>query len=406
MGYTKSALIGFSWTASLRFTTRVISFLRTLILARVLLPVQFGVYGVAALVLALLEVFTETGVNIILVQSKHDVRKYINSAWVVSIVRGLIISIIIFFSASPISLFFNSKDSVVMLQIISLVPFLKGFINPAIVKFQKELQFHKEFWYRSSIFLIEAGVSIVFALITHQASSLAFGMIAGAASEIVLSFWLVVPRPRLEIQEEYIKIIFHKGKWVTASSIFNYFFRNADNIVVGKILGPASLGLYEMAYAISIIPITEISDVISKVTFPVYSKISDDKKRLKRAFARTMLVITLLSVPFGILLFSFPELIVNFILGDKWLGIISILPVLAIFGVIRGISGFPATLLFALGKQSYVSLITLASLIGLLIPIVPLVSRYGLIGAATSALIGSVFALPFIVYVTRRVFKE
>lgn len=406
MGYIKSAFIGFSWAASLRFTTRIISFLRTIILARILLPVQFGVYGVAALVLSLLEVFTETGVNIILVQEKNDVKKYINSAWIVSIIRGIIISALIFFSAPWISSFFNSKDSLIMLQIISLAPFLRGFINPAVVRFQKELQFNKEFWYRSSIFLVEAGVSVIFALFTHQASSLAFGMIAGAVLEIILSFWLISPRPRLKIEIEYVKVLFHQGKWVTASSIFSYLFHNVDNIVVGKILGPASLGLYEMAYAISIIPITEISDVISKVTFPVYSKISDDKKRLKRAFIRTILVIMLLSIPFGISLFSFPSLIVHFVLGDKWAGIISILPVLAIFGVIRGISGFPATLLFALGKQSYVSIITLVSLLGLLIPIVPFVSQFGLMGAATSALIGSIFALPFIAYITHRVFKE
>lgn len=406
MGYSKQAFIGISWAAGLRFVTRGISFFKTIILARILIPTQFGVYGVATLALALLEVFTETGVNVILVQEKGDIKEYINSAWIVSIIRGIIIALVILLSASWVSSFFHSKDSLIMLQVISIAPFLRGFINPAIVRFQKELEFHKEFWYRSLIFLVDAGTSVAIALHTHQASSLALGMIAGVIFEIILSFWLIKPRPRFKLESEYIKTIIHRGKWVTASSIFNYLFHNADNIIVGRILGTTSLGLYQMAYTLSIIPITEISDVISKVAFPVYSRISGNNERLRSAFIKTLIAIAFLSVPFGLLLFFFPKMIVKLILGDKWMLIIPILPILAIFGVIRGISGFTATLFLAVKKQLYVSIITLVSLIGLLLPIVPLVLGFGIVGAALAALIGTVIALPFIIYFTAKIFAN
>src|SRR5215216_2138171 len=95
MGYTKIAAKGISWISLLRISTRVITILRLSILGRILTPTQFGFFGIASLVLALLEVLTETGINVFLVQEKKEIKEYINSAWVVSIIRGVVLSIAI-----------------------------------------------------------------------------------------------------------------------------------------------------------------------------------------------------------------------------------------------------------------------------------------------------------------------
>lgn len=94
MGYTKQIITGLSWMASLRAVTKAASFLEMLILARVLIPEQFGAYTVALMVLGLLEVMTETGVAVVLIQT-DSLRRYINAAWLISIVRGVIISLFI-----------------------------------------------------------------------------------------------------------------------------------------------------------------------------------------------------------------------------------------------------------------------------------------------------------------------
>src|SRR3990167_1613665 len=168
MGYTRDTIKGLRWVGTLRLITRAVSLARIAILARILSPVQFGVFGIAMLVTALLEVFTETGVNVILVQEKKDIKEHIDSAWIVSI--------IIFFSANFVSGFFRSPDSIFLIQLISIVPLIRGFINPSSVKFQKNLEFHKEFWYRFVIFSFDAVVAIVFAYITKSAISLVFGL--------------------------------------------------------------------------------------------------------------------------------------------------------------------------------------------------------------------------------------
>ena len=405
MGYSKDALKGVSWVGALRFVTRIISFLRTAILARILTPSQFGAYGVASLAVALLEVLTETGVNVILVQERDDINKYLNSAWIISIARGFIIGSVILFSASFISNFFHSQDSLPLLLLISMVPILRGFINPSIVKFQRDLQFHKEFWYRLSIFFVDGITVVIFAFITKSAISFVFGLLFGVIFEVILSFVVIKPRPSFVFEPEFLKKIMHRGKWVTASGIFNYLFYNADNIVVGRILGTTQLGLYQMGYSISILPITEVADVFSRVTFPIYSKIAKENTRLKQAFLKTLSIVSTLTIPFGVVLFLFPEEIVKIVLGNNWLGVVPALRVLAVFGVVRAISGFSSTLFLAVGKQEYVSVVTFVSILGLAVSIVPLVLSYGIVGAGISALIGSLLALPFMIYFALKIFS-
>src|SRR5882724_3306459 len=178
MGYKKDAIKGISWIAVLRVATRVVAFVKTLILARILLPVQFGAYGVVLLLLGFLEVMTETGVNVILIQEKN-VDEYINSALVVSIIRGVFIAFLIIVLTPIIVLFFHSPGSKILLYSASVVPFLRGFINPSVVKFQKDLQFNREFWYRFAIFFVDSFVSILFSWITHSPIGIVIGLIAG-----------------------------------------------------------------------------------------------------------------------------------------------------------------------------------------------------------------------------------
>ena len=91
MGYYKQAVNGISWMGGLRLFTRLLALIKIAILARILLPFQFGIYGIATLVLGFLEMLTETGINIFLIQQKEQIDEYVNSAWVVSIIRGFLI---------------------------------------------------------------------------------------------------------------------------------------------------------------------------------------------------------------------------------------------------------------------------------------------------------------------------
>jgi len=405
MGYLGSTIKGVSWIGLLRVITRVLSLGKTLILARILLPAQFGVFGIATLVLALVEVLTETGINIFLVQEK-DAEKYINTAWIVSIVRGIIISLFIIVSAPFVSTFFNSPESFNLLLTISIIPFIRGFINPSIVKFQKNLEFNKEFYFRSSIFLTDAIISVVFAVLTQETVSLILGLIAGALLEVVLSFIFISPRPKLIFEKSRAVEIIHRGKWVTAFGVFNYLSQQIDSAVIAKLLNTTSLGIYQITYKLSFLPVTEVTDVVSRVVFPVYSKISSEPKRLFNAFLKTSLIVSVVALPIGALLIIFPREIIILLLGERWLGGVEVLRVLALYGIVRAIFGSASSLFLALKKQNYVAIMTFVRLTGLVITVIPLTLRFGIVGAGYSALFSALLEAPLIVFLTAKIFKS
>lgn len=405
MGYFKDTIKGISWAGSLRLSTRLIAFFRIAILARILTPAQFGVFGIAAFALAFVEIVTETGINVFLIQEKKKIDDYIHTAWIVSIIRGIIISVVIILSAPFIASFFNSPESYFLLVLIGAVPFIRGFINPAIIKFQKELEFQKEFWFRLFVFFIDAATAIVLVFLIREPIGLVWGLIAGALLEVALSFLLVKPTPHFVFERERIMRVVGRGKWVTFAGIFDYLFRNLDDMSVGKLLNTSSLGLYQMAYKLSELPITEISVVISKVTFPVFIKISTDSKRLRTAFLKTMIGISGLIIPIGLLLILFPREIIKVALGSQWLDAAAVLQILAVFGIFRALSGSISILFLAVQKQELVSAVAFVNMVGLAITVVPLVLMLGMVGAGISAIIGSLLGLVVSLYFAFRILK-
>lgn len=402
MSYKIPALKGVTWMGFLRASTRLIAFVRLAILARILSPAQFGVFGVATLVLSLLEVLTETGINIFLIQKKEQSDQYLSSAWIVSIFRGFLISFAIFIFAPLITNFFSSPESYQILLLISLVPLIRGFINPSIINIQKNIEFHKEFYLRSILLSVDAAVAIIAALITKSAVSMVYGLIISAVLEVLLSFVLFKPWPRLTFEKDKIAHIFVRGWSVTLTGIFLYFSENIDNIAVGKMLSVASLGIYQNAYKISTLTISEIAEVVNKVTFPVYSKFSDDNVRLGHAFKKVIYSSTLASLFLGIFIFVFADIIVRVILGPDWASAVSIVRILSIYGVLRTIFGNVPPLLLSLGKQKQVAGIVFARLAILAILIIPLVDKFGMEGAAYAMVFSVLAEIPLMIYSARR----
>lgn len=406
MGYTKDVIKGASWLGAFKFFTRFLSFFRTIIVARILSPYQFGIFGIATLILSLIEILTETGINVFLVQKKEDVDKYINTAWVVSILRGFLISIFIIMGSKFVSDFFKNPEVFPLLILIGAVPFIRGFINPSITYFQKKLQFHKEFYYRSSIFFVETLIAVLLVIMMRNPVALIYGLIGGAIFEVIISFLFVKPRPGFKFNKKIFSEIVSSGKWVTASGVFTYLFQNADNIIVGRMLGTASLGIYDMAYSIAILPISEISDIALRVTFPIYVKISEEKERLKKAYIKTTLLIAVLVLPVLFLFLMFPEQLILLFLGQKWIEAADILRVLAIFVVIATLGSASSSVFYAVKKQKYVTTITAISFAVMAVSVIPLIIAFGLVGAGIAEILGSISAIPFVVYYLLKVFSQ
>lgn len=397
---------GVSWVGAFRVSTRIIAFVRTIILARILSPAQFGMFGIASLSITFLEILMETGVNVVLIQKREGIERYLNTAWVVSIVRGALITLTLVILAPVIAGFFDSPDTLSLIYLISLVSLIRGFINPSIVRFQKELNFKAEFWFRFVVFAFDSAVSVVVSYIIENAAGIIYGLIAGAFLELVLSFVFLKPWPKIEFHLTKLQEVLGKGKWITGAGLFQFLFRQGDDGVVGKVLGESALGVYQVAYKVCSMPISEVTDVFARVMFPTYAALSYDSGKLRKSFYQTTGLITLLAVAFGATLFMFGGELIRIFLGEKWLSAIPLVRVLSVFGVVQAIGNSMNSLLLALEKQKYVTLITFVSILGLGISVLPLTFRYGLTGTVWAPLIGALLALPLEVWFVLRALKQ
>ncbi len=406
MGYFKETVRGISWMTAFRAAYRGLGIVRIGIIAHILSPYSLGVFAVATISLGFLEIITETGINVFLIQEKEDIEGFINSAWVVSIVRGILIGILIAATAVPVSNFFGSVESRNLLYLVAIVPVLRGFINPSIVKFQKNLQFNKEFFYRFSMYLAESIFSVAGALFLKNPLGLVLGLIGGALYEIIYTFVAARPLPKLVIEWNKVVKVIKRGVWVTLFGIFDYIYTQFDNVIVGRMLGVSPLGIYQNAYKISTTPLTEVGDVFFRVTFPVFSKISDEGVRLKKAFVKNVLVNSVLMIVAGVIIFIFASPIVNIVFGPGWEAAIPVVKLLSILGVVRGVASSTNSMLVAKQKQKYCAIITFVSAAGLLASIVPLINKFGIMGAGIAAIFGTIISLPFTIYFVSKTLKS
>ncbi len=405
MGYFKQTINGVSWMTFLRVLTRGLAIIKIAVLARILSPSQFGTYGIALLVLGFLEVLTETGINVFLIQEKDEITEYLDSAWVVSIIRGTLIAVFILVFSSVIIWFFKTPGVQYLLYLVAGVAFLRGFINPMTVTFQKKLAFNKEFLFQGLLYLIDSSLAIFIGVITKSESAMIISMLIAAGIEVLLSFIIFKDKPKLNFEKEKILKVIKSGKWITGAGIFNYIFQNIDNVVVGRFLGTTSLGFYQQAYSISTLPVSEIGQIFNKVTFPVYVKIATNRRRLKVAFIKTSGLILILVLIFGSVILLFSKQLILIFLGPNWLAINDVIKILAVFGIFKSILNFSYSIFLALKMQKVVMLSELSGIIGMGIFIFPLVAHYGIVGAGYSTIIAFISSLPVVLYYLYLIFK-
>lgn len=394
MSYKGIAIKGLAWTSVLRGIVRTSTVLKIAILARLLSPNEFGSVGIAILVLGLLEILTETGINVFLVQLKKDWLKYLNTSWVISICRGVLIFVIILASSSGISKFFNNQEVLPLLYLTSLVPIIRGFINPACIRLLKELKFEKEFLYRSCISGVEIISAIVIVSLTRSGVGIVGSVIISALTELILSWIFIRPHPKFDVRKSQVIEILKHGKWVTAFGLFDYIYTQGDNIMVGKLLNSSNLGLYQNAYKLATLPMTEITDIYHRVNFPIFSSLLSQDKSIRSTTIKISLLVSIAAAITGICIYVLAEQLVLVMLGNSWTTAIPVVKTLAFVASFRGISFAFNPLFMASGKQHLVTQIIGLNAIVLCLLIVPFTLNYGVIGAARASLIASLIPIP------------
>lgn len=373
------------------FTAQVIGkgfgIVRLIVLARLLAPEDFGLMGIAMLAISTLETFSKTGIETALIQRKDNIKPFLAPAWTFLVIRGLIIFSLLFFSAPLVAIFFNSPSVVSIIRFLGFYALIKAFSNIGVIYFEKELEFKKQFIFQISGTLVDMIVSIVLSILLRNVWALVFGLLAGQMTMLCASYIMHPLRPTFSFNLKQVRELFSFGKWILGSSILGFIINQGDDIVVGKMLNPINLGFYQMAYRLSNLPATEITQVISRVTFSAYSKIQDNVSRLRNAVTRTLRLVSFVSVPLGGGMFILAAEMTRVFLGEKWLPIVPAFELLCIIGVVRSITANFGSILNSQGRPDIQTRASLLNTLILALSLYHLVKYFGMMGAVYSRLV-------------------
>lgn len=373
------------------FTAQVIGkgfgIVRLIVLARLLAPEDFGLMGIAMLAISTLETFSKTGIETALIQKKDDIKPFLAPSWTFLVIRGIIIFSLLFFSAPLVAIFFNSPSVVSIIRFLGFYALIKAFSNIGVIYFEKELEFKKQFIFQISGTLVDMIVSIVLSILLRNVWALVFGLLAGQMTMLCASYIMHPLRPTFSFNLKQIRELFSFGKWILGSSILGFIINQGDDIVVGKMLNPINLGFYQMAYRLSNLPATEITHVISRVTFSAYSKIQDNVSRLRNAVTRTLRLVSFISVPLGGGMFILAAEMTRVFLGEKWLPIVPAFELLCIIGVVRSITANFGSILNSQGRPDIQTRASLLNTVILALSLYHLVKYFGMMGAVYSRLV-------------------
>jgi lipopolysaccharide exporter len=370
------------WVFSLRIAERIFYLIRLIILARILAPHDFGLMGIALLTMATLETFSQTGFQAALIQKKENTEDYLNSAWTVMIIRGFILFMILYFIAPHVATFFREPQAKLIIQIIGLSILIHAFTNIGIVYFQKELEFNKQFVYQFFGTFTDFVVAVSAALIIRNVWAIVFGLLAGNSARLAMSYLIHPYRPHVSLDFSKVKELFGFGKWVLGSSVLVFLVTQGDSVLVGKLLGVAVLGFYQMAYKISNTPTSEITNVISQVTFPAYSKLQDNLPKLTEAYLKVLQLISYLSFLIAGLIFALAPDFTRAFLGEKWMPMVPAMQVLAFAGLSRSIAATSGFIFYGVGKPKVDTKLQIIRLFILALLIYPFTIKWGILGTS------------------------
>ena len=380
----RQVLLSGLWTLGLRLSSRALGFVRTIVLARLLFPADFGLIAMAMVVVTGLDSVSQTGFPQALIQKKRGAEQCLDTAWAVALVRSCVLCFLLVLCAPFVSDFFASPRLTGIIRVVSLSVLLSGFANIGIVFFQKDLEFRKQFNFEWWASVLEFALTVWLAWTLRDVWALVWGGLAGNLMRVALSYVLHPYRPAFRFHPESFRELMSFGKWVTGYTVLLFAAYQMDNILIGRLLGAEELGFYQMAYLTAVIPSSEVAIAFSMVLFPSFSMLQGQPVRLRESFEKVLQVSSMVCMPiaFGICAVA-PEF-VRIVLGERWLGIAMVMQALSIMGIAKALEGPMNSLMMAVGRPGIVTGLSAIQLAVLVAALYPCISRWGLHGAAVT----------------------
>ena len=364
--------------------TFVVSMIYNIVMARILLPEDFGVVGLGLIFTQFISVLFSLGFGAAIIQEKNTSDEMLSTVFWINLVIGFCAAIVVFYSSFYINQYFESDHLESVLKVMS-VGFIMGSISSVPVSvLSKKLEFKKLGLVVLLSMFVAYSFAIIFAVLGFSYWSIVLGNLIQTLFSTLLYFYFSKWRPFFVFGIIYVKSILRFGLFKALYKFFSFFLDNVDFFIVGKFFGEDALGVYTMAYNLARVPVQKIKIVLGFVVFPTFSLLQDQTDRFVTGFYGVLRLSIQILAPITLLLFLGADLIVTHWFGEKWQESIPVLKIFSIFIIVKGVNTLIKEMFMALGRSDVVfflfffesAAVTLVTFYGI---------KYGLSGVAFGA---------------------
>jgi O-antigen/teichoic acid export membrane protein len=395
----RQTVTGLLWSAGAGVGQQFLNFAITAVLARLLVPADFGLVATVAVFTGFVSLFIDFGLAAALVQRATITERHRSSAFWMNVAVGLALALLVAALAPALARFFDEPRLLDLTLVLSLnfVVASLGIVQSALL--QRSMNFRRGAAIEIVAILIGGAVAITLAVAGYGVWSLVAQLIATSAVRTTLLWATSEWRPHRVLDRDAMRELWRFSAYLAGFTAVNYWSRSADNFLIGKFVGPAGLGIYSRAYNLMLLPIAQISAVTARVMFPALSRIQHDAPRVKRAYLRAIGIIGLLSFPITAGLFVVARPFILTLYGAKWEDAVPVLQILCVAGLMQPVVVTVGWIYQSQGRTDWLmrwglatsALIVSAFAIGIHWGVEGVAAAYAII---TSALLYFAFAIP------------
>lgn len=348
------AIKGMSWTAFDRFATQIIRFVIGVIIARLLLPSDYGIIGMLAIFMAISQTLLESGFGSALIQKKDRTDIDYSTVFYFNIGIGLLMYLILFIAAPWIADFYH----IPLLTSVTRVYMLTLFINSINIvqnaKLKIELRFKTLSIISVSTQVFTGIIGIIMAYNGWGVWALVYQGVFSSIFQTCLVWWQAHWVPKKEFSKKSFNQLFSYGGKLLVSSMINNIYSNLYTLVIGRKFSSSDVGYFNRANQFATLPSGTLTSVLLSVNFPILSKIQDDDERLVRAYSKLLLgpMFLLYPILFGLIALSAPFIVM--LIGPQWLPCVPFLRIACVGAMFAPLTSINLNLLYVKGRTDLV----------------------------------------------------
>jgi len=345
---THSLTSGAVIMVAMRWIDRLIGITSTFILARILVPDDFGIVAMSSVVVAFADIIFDLGINIALIQRKNPTQAYYNTAWTLRIMQVACVATFLMILAPFAADYYKDPRVTAAVQLMAVSLVVSSFENVGIVNFQKELRFIEDAKYVLFKRLVGFFITILLTLVLQSYWGMLLGALCGRLVATIRSYMVHPMRPRFALSE--FRAIFGISQWVMVKNISSFLDRKLHIFLVGGMAKTSVTGGYTLASEISDVPGSDLLAPINRVLFPAFARAKDNLRELTNLLLRAQSIQVMVTFPACIGFVLTAHEFVPVALGEKWKFIVPFIQVLALSNIIQSINSSANYVLTVIGK--------------------------------------------------------